>query len=148
MIFLTVAYCQNRTSIFFNVVEVSNFDNVHLPPKTLQFIPKFDRAAGVRDANRAADEVSNCKNFKNLVARNAQFVALAEMILDAIIAAQHHRSDQTKHFFGLHIERTFLVSLVVEAPKSFDDFVVVSEDALVHPGAVVVEFFYLTHFLT
>ncbi len=106
----------------------------------LQFFPIFHRSARVRDANGAADHVGDRENFKNLVGGHAEFVAFAKVIFDAIVAAQHHRGHETEHFFGFYVERAFLVSLVIETPKAFDNLVVVRQNALVHAGAVVVEF--------
>ncbi len=107
---------------------------------TLQFLPILHRAAGVGDANGTADHVGDRKNFKNLVGGDAKIVAFAEVIFNAIIAAQYHGGHEAEHFFGTHIECTFLISLIVEAPKSFDDFVVVRQNAIVHAGAVIIEF--------
>ena len=118
--------------------EAGRFPNPQL--LLLKFLPILHRAAGVGDANRTADHIGDRKNFKNLVSGDAEFVAFAEVIFDAIVATQHHGRHETEHFFGAHIERTFLISLVVEAPKSFDDFVVVRQNALVHASAVVIEF--------
>ena len=106
----------------------------------LKFLPIFHCPARVGDTNGTTDHVGNGENFKNLLGRDAEFVAFAEVIFDAVVATQHHRSHEAEHFFGAYIERAFLVSLIVEAPKSFDDFVVVRQNALVHAGAVIIEF--------
>lgn len=94
----------------------------------------------MRNTNGAAHHVGDGENFKNFVGGNTKFVTFAEVVFDAIIAAQNHGSHEAEHFFGTHIEGTLLVRLVVEAPETFDHFVVVRQDAVVHAGTVVVEF--------
>lgn len=96
----------------------------------------------MRDADGTADHVGYCENFVDLVGADAEFVAFAKVILDAIVAAKYHGCHKPQHFLGAHIEGAFLVGLVIEAPESLDHFVVVCEDALVHAGAVVIEFLY------
>ena len=96
----------------------------------------------MRDTDRTADHIGDGENFKNLIARDAQLVAFTEVVFDTVVAAQHHGGNEAQHFFGFYIERAFLIGLVIEAPETFDDLVVVGQNALVHAGAVVVEFFY------
>lgn len=92
------------------------------------------------DTNGAAHHVGYGENFKNFVGGDTQFETFAEVVLDTIVAAQNHGSHETEHFFGAYIKSAFLVRLVVEAPETFDYFVIVRQDAVVHAGTVVVEF--------
>ena len=98
------------------------------------------------DADGAADHVGHREDFKYLIGADAEFVAFAEVVFDAVIAAQYHGSHKTEHFLGFYVEGALLVSLVVEAPEAFDHFVVLCQNALVHAGAVVVEVCNLRHF--
>ena len=67
---------------------------------------------------------------------------LPKMILDTIITTKHHAGNQTKHFFRLCIQCTILVSIGVKIPKTFHHKIVFTKDHLVHPGAVIIKFFY------
>jgi hypothetical protein len=97
------------------------------------------------DADRPADHIGDGEHFEELVGIDAHFVAFFEVVLDAVITAQYHRGDEPQHFLGTRVESALLVGLVIEAPEAFDDLVVVGEDALVHAGAVVVEFLNSVH---
>lgn len=92
------------------------------------------------DTDRSAHEIGDRKHFVHFVAAYAQFEAGAQVIADAIVAAQDHGGDKTEELFGLLVQGAILIGLVVEAEKAFEDLVVLRQDLLVHLGAVFVEF--------
>jgi len=47
-------------------------------------------------ADRASDQVGYGKHFKYFLSSGIQFIAFAQMILDTIIAAQDHRSNEAE----------------------------------------------------
>jgi hypothetical protein len=50
--------------------------------------------------NGSAYHVTNGKQFEEFGACYTEFMAFAEMIFNAVIAAEYQRSNQAHHFFG------------------------------------------------
>jgi len=101
----------------------------------------------MRNTDRAPYEIGNGEYLKEFLAVQAQFVASAEVIPDAIVAPEHHGGNQAKHFLGLRVQGTGLISLMVEAPEPSDDRVVLRQQPLIHGGPVCVEFVYHVHII-
>jgi hypothetical protein len=99
----------------------------------------------VRNTDGATHHIGHCENLEDLFGGDIEFMAFAEVILDTIIAAQHHGSYQSEHLLGLHIECSLLIGLVIETPEAFDNLVVLRHQTVVHAGAVIVELFYDRH---
>ena len=89
--------------------------------------------------DRSADDIGHSENFEDLFARDAELVAFAEMVFHAIIAAQHHRSDEAEHFFRLRGKRAVLVRIRIEIEQALEHEVVRTENAFVHFRAIIVE---------
>jgi hypothetical protein len=64
-----------------------------------------------------------------------------QMVLDAIVAAQYHRTSQADHFLGFYFQGPFGVGIAVQIEKALDDLVVLRQYALIHPATIVIEFF-------
>lgn len=62
----------------------------------LKLVEKIHRTPQMGDHDRTADHQCNTEGFEKFVAVDARFLALGNVIADAIIAAQHHGSDQTQ----------------------------------------------------
>src|SRR5688572_21368272 len=73
------------------------------------------------------------------------FLASAEVILDAVIASQHKRTGQPDQLFRLYIERAFLVCIRIQVEETFEDQVIGREDFFVHATAIAVELVYKVH---
>src|SRR5690606_39071070 len=96
-----------------------------------QLFPILNRPPRMRDTDRTAHEVGDGKHLKNLLGRHAKLMASAEVVTDAVIATEHHRSDETEQFLGLHVERAILVGCFIQSKKTVEGFVVLGEDFLV-----------------
>jgi hypothetical protein len=105
-----------------------------------QLLPKFSAPARVRDHYGAAHYVGHSEDFVNFFCGNALFVAFTQVVLDAVVAAEHHTGYQAQHFFCLYRQRAFGIRIRIQVKKPVDDFVVFAEDHLIHFGPVVVEF--------
>jgi hypothetical protein len=64
------------------------------------------------------------------------------MVFYTVIAAEHHAGHEAQQFLGFYIQGAGCIGVAVKVPEPFDDEVVIAEDHLIHPEAVVVEFFY------
>jgi hypothetical protein len=110
--------------------------------RTFELIEEIDRAAQMRNHDGAADDEADAEHLEEFVAIDAGLAALRHVIRDAVVAAQHHRRDETEHLLGLHVERAALVSLRIEREEAPYDLIVLSENPLVHALAELGE---LTH---
>jgi hypothetical protein len=107
----------------------------------LQQVPVFDGATGMGYYNGSANDVGYRKNLQHF--RRAHFLleAFFEVVFDAVVAAQHHGSYQAQHLFGTRIQCSIGIGVGIEVKQSFDDQVVGTQQALIHFGAVIPEFF-------
>src|SRR4051794_8994443 len=102
---------------------------------TLEAIEEIHRPAQVRDHDAAADHQADRERLEQFGAAGPRVLALGDVVADAVVAAQHHRSHQAEQFLGLHVQRAGLVGLGVEREEAADDLVGLGEDAIVHPLA-------------
>src|SRR5262249_32649307 len=58
-----------------------------------ELIEEVDRAAKMRDHDRAADDEADAEDLEELVTIDASLAALCDVIADAIVATQYQRSD-------------------------------------------------------
>lgn len=103
-------------------------------------VQPIDRAAKVGNGYRAADNQRHIKRVEELGPGNTRAYALFDVIRDAVVAAQHYRSDQTEQFFGALVERPIFVGLRVEREESFDAEMIAAQQLFIHVGAVTIEF--------
>src|SRR4051812_35632652 len=94
----------------------------------------------MRDHDRTADHEADAERLEELLARDAGFAALGDVIADAIVATQYQGCDQTQQLLGLGRQRAILVRLRVEREEAAHDLVVLFQDALVHALAELHEF--------
>lgn len=50
--------------------------------------------------------------------------------------------NQTQQFFRFNIQVSFSIGVGIQIPEAFDDQVVITENDIVHPGSVIIKFFY------
>src|SRR3954464_3624331 len=86
----------------------------------------------MRNHDRSADDEPDAEDLEELVLGDTCFLALRDVVGDAVVAPKHERGDEAEHLLGLHVERARLVRLRIEREKATHDLVVVAEDALVH----------------
>ena len=86
----------------------------------------------VRDDDTSANDQADIQRIVQFFVAETRFNALDQVIVDAVIAAQHERSDQPEEFLGFAIERAIPVALAVEAEESVDAKMIERKDALVH----------------
>ena len=98
---------------------------------------EVDRAAQVRNDDRAAHDQPHAERLEELVAVHAGVAALRHVVRNAVVAAQHHRGDEAEQLLRLHVERAGLVGLGVEREEAAHHLVVFREDALVHALAEI-----------
>jgi hypothetical protein len=104
-----------------------------------KFFPVFGSSAGMRDDNGASDNISHGEYFVQLFRGDPELMTFAEVIFNAIVAAQHHAGYQAKHFLGLFIKRTIFIGISVEVPQPFHYQVILAQYHFVHPRPVVIE---------
>src|SRR5688500_11167415 len=95
------------------------------------------------DHNGSAHNISYRKYFIDLFGTAILLMAFLQMVLDTIVATQYHACHQSQHFLCFYAQCPLCVCLCIKVKEPFDHQVVLCKDHLVHPGAVVVEFFYL-----
>ena len=66
--------------------------------------------------------------------------ALQDMVIDATVAAQHHRCHQTRQFLFLGTERAIPKRHAIQIKEPFYPQMVDFRDAVVHAGAIDLEF--------
>src|SRR4051794_6353373 len=86
----------------------------------------------MRNHDRSADDEPDAENLEEFVLADAGFLALRDVIADAVVAAQHQGCDEAEHFLGLDVERAALIRLRIEREEAAHDLVVEAENALVH----------------
>ncbi len=96
----------------------------------------------MRDANGAADKIGDSEYLIHLIAGDAQFVAGAEVVPDAIIAAKHHGGYQTQELLGFGVQRTILIGVGIQIEEALEHLVILSEDFFIHLRPIVVKFSY------
>ena len=105
-----------------------------------QFLPILHRPAGVRDADGATHEVGHGKHLEDFGTGDANLVASAEVVADAVVAAEHHRGYEAEQLLGFYVERPGFVGGFVEGKKAVERLVVLGKYLFVHLRPVVVEF--------
>ncbi|MEZ4624469.1 MAG: hypothetical protein R2843_06700 [Thermomicrobiales bacterium] len=74
----------------------------------------------VRDDDASANDQADIQRIVQLLVAESGFDALDQVVIDAVIAAQDKRSDQSEQFLGFAVERAIPVTLAVEAEESVD----------------------------
>ncbi|KAG1449444.1 hypothetical protein G6F57_016628 [Rhizopus arrhizus] len=97
-----------------------------------ELVEEIDRAAQVRDHDRAADHQADREGLEELFAGHPGVLALGHVVADAVVAAQHHRGHQAQQFLGLHVQRAGLVGLRIQREEAAHHLVRFAQDALVH----------------
>lgn len=83
----------------------------------------------MRYANGATHQVGDGKDLKNLLPADAKFMAGAEVVADAVVAAQHHRGDEAEEFLGFHIQGPRFVAMLVEGKEAVERLVVLGKSS-------------------
>ena len=103
----------------------------------LEVVEELDRAAQVRDHDRAPHHQPDAHRLDDLLAARAGGARLDQVVLDAVVAAQDQRCDEAEQFLGLLRQRPVLaVGKGVHGVDALDHAVVLGEDAFVHARAV------------
>lgn len=97
------------------------------------------------DDDGAANNIGYREYLINLICSQSQFMAFAQMILDAIIATQYHAGHQAQHFLGLHVQCSFLIGIGIQVPKALHHQIALAQDDIIHPFPVFIEFVYDAH---
>ena len=111
----------------------------------LQCLPILRRAAGMGDDNGTTHNVCHGKDLVHLIGRDTLIVAFAKVILDAVVATEHHAGHEAQHFLGAHGQGALGIGIGIEIEEAVDDLILLAEDHLIHLSPVVVEFFNLVH---
>src|SRR5687768_2893370 len=96
----------------------------------------------MRNDNRSANNIRNSKKLVHLLRSDFKLMTLTEVILNAVVATQHHTCCQSKHFFGFFIKRTVFIGIRIQVPKSLHYQVILTEDDIIHLLPVIIEFGY------
>lgn len=106
---------------------------------TDQGFPVFRSPACMRNDDGAANDIGHCKDLVQLGCGNTLLIAFAQVVFDAVVAAQHHAGHEAQHLLGLRAQRPFFISVGVEVPEPFHHQVVLAEDHFIHSRAIVIE---------
>ncbi len=94
----------------------------------------------MRDDDATPDDERHIECIVDLLVREPGLDALAEVVVDTVVAAEYRAGDETEQLFRPTIERAIAVGRRVEVEEALDAKVVfLVEDAGVHPGAVGVK---------
>ncbi len=93
--------------------------------------------AQMGDDDGATDDEGDIHAIHDLVLRVAVLDALLKVVVDAVVAAQHHRRGQAQQFLGFPRQGAVFVSRGVEAHEPFEGEMVGGHDAVVAGGSSV-----------
>jgi hypothetical protein len=99
-------------------------------------IQGFNCVAQMRNHDAATYYQTHVESFDHLGIASSSFHALEDLIIDAIVATQHHVCYQTEQFFGLRRQGTILVSCLIEVELSVNSQVMQIFYPQIHPFAV------------
>jgi hypothetical protein len=72
------------------------------------------------DNDRATYQICYHKHFVHLIVLYAGFVAFAEVVFNAIVAAEYHGGYKAKHFFCFYIQGAIGIGGGIEREETFD----------------------------
>src|SRR5690349_19759458 len=87
----------------------------------------------------ATDHEPHVERVDYLLVAPAYLDALQDMVVDAVVAAEHSRRYKTEQLLGLPRKRAVIVRHCIEVEEALDPQVVSGHDALVHLRAIVSE---------
>src|SRR5689334_1197654 len=85
------------------------------------------------DDNRPADHQRHVERLHHFGFSDARTYALNQVVVDAIVAAQHHRGYQPEQFLRACVQRAVGIGGTVEVEEALDAQVVAAQDASVLP---------------
>lgn len=96
--------------------------------------------AQVRDHDAPTDDEGDVESIVEFGVAEPGLDALPEVVVDAVVAAQHGAGDEAEQFLRPPIEGAVAVGRRVEGEEAPDaDVVLLVEDSAVHPGAMRLE---------
>lgn len=107
-----------------------------------ELLPIFSRSARMRDHDGSPHNISDREDLIYLFCGHTQLMTLAEMIPDTIVAAEDHACHQSKHLFRCFVQSARFVGVRIQIPQTLQYQVILSQDDVIHPLAVFIEFLY------
>ncbi len=93
--------------------------NDSLLPGAIQ-IKGFYSVTQMGDHDAAAHNQPDIEGVVKLFIAPSGIDALDDVVIDAVVAAEHHRRDQSKQFLRLRIQRTVMIRIRVEIVKALN----------------------------
>jgi hypothetical protein len=104
-------------------------------------IQSFHGMAQMGDDDTAVNDQGDIEGIIQFFIRPPRVHALDDVIINAIIAAQYHRSNQTQQFFGFSIQSTVLISICIQVEETLNPQMLYIGDTIIHFTAVCLKFF-------
>ena len=102
-------------------------------------VDRLNRVAQVRDDNAAAHNQRHVQCFRQLRVIESQIDALVQVVIDAVVAAQHRRCHETQQLLRPWIERAIFVCRAVESEEALDAQMIDLANARIHTCPVCAE---------